>query len=104
MRVCSILAITLLAMAPFAAQAAALPPDASSTAALLLTSDRSAEDFERPSNAEAPILAGPQTRYLARASGLDRIDPADLKIFGAQIGGNGVQGGGVVSLSWPTEH
>jgi hypothetical protein len=96
--------MTLLAMAPFPAQAAAVPSDASQSAALLLTADPSVEDFEAPRNAEAPTLATPQIRYLARPSGLDRIDPADLKIFGAQIGGNGVQGGAVVSLSWPAEH
>jgi hypothetical protein len=96
--------MTLLAAAPFAAQAAALPLDVPRTAVLLLTTDHSAEGFERPQTPEAPTLAGPQTHYLVRASGLDRIDPADLKVFGAQIGGSGVQGGAVVSLSWPAEH
>jgi hypothetical protein len=100
MRACSIPAMTLLAVTSFAAQAAALSLDAPRSAMLLRTPD----DFNGPKNVEAPILAGPQTHYLVRASGLDRIDPADFKIFGAQIGGNGVQGGAVVSLSWPAEH
>jgi hypothetical protein len=34
---------------------------------------------------------------------LDRIDPASLWIFGGEIGGNGVKGGAVVSLTWSSE-
>ena len=43
-----------------------------------------------------------QLRY--RVETVDRFDPANLKVFGGAIGGNGVKGGAVVSLSWPTEH
>ncbi len=50
----------------------------------------------------APLFAAQHGSYVARASGLDRIDPADFRMLGGQIGGNGVKGGAVVSLTWPT--
>jgi hypothetical protein len=93
----------LLAAGPFAAPAATLPPDAPHTALLLVTPDRFEQAFARPRMVESPTLDAGQIHYAARVSGLDRIDPADFKVFGAEIGGNGVQGGAVVSLSWPTE-
>ena len=52
--------------------------------------------------AEAPPLDTAIPHYLARPSGLDRIDPANMRVLGGEIGGNGVKGGAVVSLTWPT--
>ena len=60
---------------------------------------------EEPRAREAPTLAAGmrfQLRYRVETS--DRFDAANLKVFGGAIGGNGVKGGAVVSLSWPTEH
>lgn len=37
-----------------------------------------------------------------RASGMDAFDPAAFRLLGGEIGGGGVQGGGVVSLTWAT--
>ena len=100
---CAILTAVLLVAAPFAAQAAALSPDVPQAALLVVRPDRAGQDFERPARAEAPTFDERDVGYAGRASGLDRIDPADFKVFGGEIGGNGVQGGAVVSLSWPTE-
>jgi hypothetical protein len=58
-----------------------------------------------PQAQEPPTLAAGmrfQLRY--RVETTDRFDPANLRVFGGAIGGNGVKGGAVVSLSWPTEH
>jgi hypothetical protein len=58
-----------------------------------------------PPAAEAPTYAAGvrfELRYRVETS--DRFDPANLKVFGGAIGGSGVKGGAVVSLSWPTEH
>jgi hypothetical protein len=55
--------------------------------------------------AEAPTYAAGlrfELRYHVESS--DGFDPTNLKVFGGAIGGNGVKGGAVVSLSWPTEH
>jgi hypothetical protein len=93
----------LLTAGPFAAQAAVSSPNVPHAALLIVTPDRAGQDFERPATAESPTFDGRQFGYAGHASGLDRIDPADFKVFGAEIGGNGVQGGAVVSLSWPTE-
>src|SRR5689334_632129 len=57
-----------------------------------------------PPAAQAPTYAAVMRfdqRYRVESS--DRFDPANLKLFGGAIGGNGVKGGAVVSLSWPTE-
>jgi hypothetical protein len=99
----AILTAVLLTAGPFAAQAAASPPEVPHAALLIVTPDRAGQDFERPATAEPPTFDDRQIGYAGRASGLDRIDPADFEVFGAEIGGNGVQGGAVVSLSWPTE-
>jgi hypothetical protein len=80
-----------------------LLPDAPHAALLIVVPDRFEQDFAHPRMAELPTFETRQIHYAARASGLDRIDPADFKVLGAEIGGNGVQGGAVVSLSWPTE-
>jgi hypothetical protein len=93
----------LLSAGPLAAQAAALSQDIPRPALLIVTPDRAGQEFGRPTTAEVPTMDVRQIHYAAHASGLDRIDPADMKIFGGQIGGNGVRGGAVVSLSWPTE-
>jgi len=53
-----------------------------------------------PARAQPLDIAAP--RYMARPSGFDRIDPASMRVFGGEIGGNGVKGGAVVSLTWPT--
>ena len=53
---------------------------------------------------EPPTLAAGmrfQLRYRVETS--DPFDPTNLKVLGGAIGGNGVKGGAVVSLSWPTE-
>ena len=49
------------------------------------------------------MLGHTDSHYQARPSGLDRFDPASMRMFGGQVGGNGVKGGAVVSLTWPTE-
>jgi hypothetical protein len=49
------------------------------------------------------LLAAHGAPYTSRPSGLDRIDPANMRVFGGEIGGNGVKGGAVVSLTWPTQ-
>jgi hypothetical protein len=103
MRKCAILMVALQAAAPLATKAAAVAVDASQAVTLDLTSDRLERDFGQSKNVDAPILPGSPSHYIARASGLDRIDPADMRVLGGQIGGNGVQGGAVVSLTWPTE-
>jgi hypothetical protein len=38
--------------------------------------------------------------YMFQSSGIGRIDVANLKIFGASIGGNGVYHGAVATLNW----
>ena len=101
---CAILTAVLLTAGPLTAQATALSPEVPQTALLLIVApEHGAQDFERAATAEPPTFDGRQIGYVGHASGLDRIDPADFKVFGAEIGGNGVQGGAVVSLSWPTE-
>lgn len=51
----------------------------------------------------APLLGHFEPHYRPQASGLDRIDPSAMQVWGGQIGGEGVKGGAVVSLTWPTE-
>ncbi|MBV9570348.1 MAG: hypothetical protein JO056_03815 [Alphaproteobacteria bacterium] len=43
-------------------------------------------------------------RLTAPSSNIGGFDPSQMRIFGGEIGGEGVQGGAVVSLSWPTQH
>lgn len=50
----------------------------------------------------APLLGIADMHYQARPSGLDRIDPSTMRVFGGEIGGEGVKGGAIVSLTWPT--
>ncbi|HEY1962412.1 MAG TPA: hypothetical protein VGG69_08340 [Rhizomicrobium sp.] len=58
-----------------------------------------------PHATEAPTYAaGMRFELRYRVESSDRFDPANLKFFGGAIGGSGVKGGAVVSLSWPTEH
>ena len=60
---------------------------------------------EEPQAQTPPTLgAGMRFQLRYRVETADRFDPANLKVFGGAIGGNGVKGGAVVSLSWPTEH
>lgn len=56
----------------------------------------------RLSGDAAPLLGHAAMRYEAQPSGLDRFDPASVRVLGGEIGGNGVKGGAVVSLTWPT--
>ena len=51
----------------------------------------------------APLLGQMEPHYQPRPSGLDRIDPSALRVWGAEIVGEGVKGGAVVSLTWPTD-
>ena len=60
-----------------------------------------ASDYRADS--EAPSFSDSRMRYTAYPSGLDRIDPGTIRVLGGEIGGNGVKGGAVVSLTWPTE-
>jgi len=53
-------------------------------------------------SAGAQLLDTPTPHYVVQPSGLDRVDPANMRVFGGEIGGNGVKGGAVVSLTWPT--
>lgn len=48
-----------------------------------------------------PLLGHAEPRYRPRPSGLDRIDPSVMRVWGGEIGGNGVKDGAVVSLTWP---
>lgn len=50
----------------------------------------------------APLLSRAEPHYQPQPSGLDRIDPSAMRVWGGEIGGEGVKGGAVVSLTWPT--
>ena len=95
--------ILLLGVMPFAAQAESYVDDPAGQAPVVLASVNT-DDFSGGSGVTnaAPVFAAPRGGYVARASGLDRIDPSSFTMLGGQIGGNGVQGGAVVSLTWPT--
>src|SRR3954470_16017536 len=97
----SIISLCLLLMTlSIAAQAAPLDPGSEDSSPPVLVSDTFEAAFAEPGSGDAPGLAGPQIHYVAQASGLDRIDPASFTVLGGEIGGSGVQGGGVVSLTW----
>lgn len=73
-------------------------PDSRPTAPSLLFA------HDAPPAAEAPTYAAGmrfELRYHLESD--DGFDPTNLKVFGGAIGGSGVKGGAVVSLSWPTE-
>src|SRR6185503_14268262 len=93
----------LLGVTPLAAQAESYADDPADQAPVVLASVNT-DEFSGGSGAPdaVPLFVAPRGRYVARASGLDRIDPASMTMLGGQIGGNGVQGGAVVSLTWPT--
>jgi hypothetical protein len=89
----------------FSSGAAEGAPSAPNPAPILLTSRNVPDVYRQPTALNnGSFVSGPRIHYVAHASGLDRIDPASMTLLGGQIGGNGVQGGAVVSLSWPTEH
>ena len=96
-------AAVLLAMPAFAAEAQSLDPDETEFTSSLAASTQSngLVTHVRADSVEPAI--GASLHYVAQPSGLDRIDPASLRMFGGEIGGNGVKGGAVVSLSWPTD-
>jgi hypothetical protein len=93
----------LLTMPALATQAQSLTADeteftsslAASTGSNGLVTDARAENAEP--------AGGASLHYVVQPSGLDRIDPANMRMFGGEIGGNGVKGGAVVSLTWPTD-
>jgi hypothetical protein len=100
----SIISLCLLLMTlSFAAQAAPPGPGSDDFSAPALASGMFDPVFAEPDSGSAPGLSGPQIHYAAQASGLDRIDPASFTVLGGEIGGSGVQGGGVVSLTWATQ-
>ena len=73
-------------------------PDSRTTAPSLLFV------HEAPPAAEAPTYAaGMRFELRYHLDSNDGFDPTNLKVFGGAIGGSGVKGGAVVSLSWPTE-
>ena len=73
-------------------------PDARPTAPALLFMHHA------PAAAQAPTYAaGMRFELRYRLESNDGFDPTNLKVFGGAIGGSGVKGGAVVSLSWPTE-
>ncbi|MBV8798524.1 MAG: hypothetical protein JOY77_11135 [Alphaproteobacteria bacterium] len=94
--------LVILGLFSFAAEAASPNMIASGTGGLVST-DRDLRYGQTDITAATPLLARANAHYAVQASGLDRIDPAAFQLFGGQIGGNGVQGGAVVSLTWPTE-
>src|SRR5437763_45018 len=100
----AIISVCLLLMTlSFAAQAAPADSGGDNPPAALLAASLSHPVFAEPAYGEAPGLAQTQIHYVAQASGLDRIDPASFTMLGGEIGGSGVQGGGVISLTWATE-
>ncbi|HSC18453.1 MAG TPA: hypothetical protein VLC74_06020 [Rhizomicrobium sp.] len=97
----AIFSVIALLAASSAAQSAGISEPNTRTASLseapsfgLVRGDHAAES--QPTDAPAP-------HYRVQPSGLDRIDPANMRVFGGEIGGNGVKGGAVVSLTWPTD-
>ena len=100
MRTAIFFTIALLAV-PSAAQSGGISEPNTRTASLsggpsfgLVSGDHGGAE-PQPLDASAP-------HYRVQPSGLDRIDPANMRVFGGEIGGNGVKGGAVVSLTWPT--
>jgi hypothetical protein len=105
MRAGAISIIVLSSAVPFAAQAAPLAPRPAGAAPVVFASANPDDFYGRARVADnTPLLPVPGAHYVAHASGLDRIDPGNMTVLGGQIGGNGVKGGAVVSLTWPTEH
>lgn len=103
MRASGLFIICLSVVTSFGAQAASPSSGVRDAAPQLLASIRPEDFSSRPRVAdETPLLIAAKGRYMARASGFDRIDPGNMQVFGGQIGGNGVKGGAVVSLTWPT--
>ena len=90
----------LLAASAAAAQASDLAVRQAHARLLVLTPKRDGAVFRYR---DAPLMLGhTEPHYQARPSGLDRFDPSAMRMFGGQIGGNGVKGGAVVSLTWAT--
>ena len=96
-------AAVLLALPAFAAQAQSLDPDETEFTSSLAASTGSDGLITHVRADNAGPAAGASLHYVAQPSGLDRINPGNMRVFGGEIGGNGVKGGAVVSLTWPTD-
>jgi len=58
------------------------------------------EPIGRPPTLWAPPS---ELHYRPHAGTLTHFDPTDMKVLGGAVGGNGVKGGAVVSLTWPIQ-
>jgi hypothetical protein len=90
--------------APDAAAALAMPdsdgaPQAHSPSMTFLHPARG-EPIGRPPTLWAPPS---ELHYRPDADVLTHFDPTNLKVLGGAVGGNGVKGGAVVSLTWPIQ-
>ena len=92
----TLLAVTAVIAAKPATADDAVPND------LVLSGDTDALFGPALMQTDAPDLAA-APRSAVPSSHVGGFDPSQLRIFGGEIGGEGVQGGAVVSLSWPTQ-
>lgn len=96
-----VLFLTLLGITAVVATRPAAADD-SSPDSLVLSGDTNALFGPALMQTDAPDLAAAPS-YTPHGTTLGRFDPSQLRILGGEIGGGGVQGGAIVSLSWPTQ-
>jgi len=58
------------------------------------------QSLSRPPTLWAPPS---ELHYRPDADTLTHFDPTNMRVFGGTVGGNGVKGGAVVSLTWPLQ-